>query len=104
MTLIHARRAFAVAAVTLLAGCGSGGDSSQAPSSGSGSGFNAADYFMGKTIHLIVTSSPGGNTDMFGRFMASKMADEIPGRPRIAVTENKDFLLGLREKYVALWQ
>ena len=101
MRMVHARCGFAVAAVTLLlASCGSGGERSQSPSSASGSRFNAEDYFKGKTIHMIVTSSPGGNTDMFGRFMASKLADQIPGHPRIAVT-NEGGLGGVGDVYEA---
>lgn len=90
--------AVAAAAVLLVAGCGGGGDT--ATTSAESGEFNAEEYFAGKTIQMIVTSSPGGNTDLFGRFMAGKMADQIPGRPRIAVT-NQGGLGGVGAVYEA---
>jgi hypothetical protein len=98
---VHARRALAVmaAAALLLSGCGSGGGDNSASTSSAG-GFDAAKFFGGKTVRLIVTSSAGGNTDIFARFIASKLADEIPGRPRIAVT-NEGGLGGIGDVYEA---
>jgi hypothetical protein len=88
-----------MAALSLvLAGCGSGGDGPS--TSTAASGFDAQQYFGGKTIQLIVTSSPGGNTDLFGRFVAAKLADRIPGHPRIAVT-NEGGLGGIGDVYEA---
>lgn len=97
---VHARRALAAAAAVslLLSGCGSGGGGSDATSSGGA--FDAEQFFGGKTLRLVVTSSAGGNTDIFARFVASKLADEIPGRPRIAVT-NEGGLGGIGDVYEA---
>ncbi len=104
----HRRQAFAVlgAAALLLAGCGSdggGGESSTAASpsaSGQASGFDAESYFKGKTVRIIVTSSAGGNTDIFARYIATKLPDAIPGKPRIAVT-NEGGLGGIGDVYEA---
>jgi hypothetical protein len=87
-----------VAASLVLVGCGSGGGSE--PGSPGAVGFDAEGYFKGKTIQMIVTSSPGGNTDLFGRFMAAKLADQLPGHPRIAVT-NQGGLGGVGDVYEA---
>ncbi len=100
------RGAVAVAAVALLAGCGSGGGggggTSETAASGSGaaSSFDAESFFRGKTIRMIVSSTAGGNTDIFTRFIAPKMADEIPGKPRIVVT-NEGGLGGIGDAYEA---
>ncbi|WP_319454703.1 MULTISPECIES: hypothetical protein [unclassified Mycobacterium] len=100
MNRVGARRVttVVVAASLVLVGCGSGGGSETG--SPGAAGFDAEGYFKGKTIQMIVTSSPGGNTDLFGRFMASKLADQIPGHPRIAVT-NEGGLGGVGDVYEA---
>jgi hypothetical protein len=89
----------------LLAGCGSTGDDSDpsgsaTASGGSSSSFDAADFFKGKTVRMIVSSTAGGNTDIFARFIAPKMAEEIPGKPRIVVT-NEGGLGGIGDAYEA---
>lgn len=83
--------------ILLAAGCGSadGGDGDAGSS-----GDDTAALFEGKTIRFVVTSSAGGNTDLFGRFIAKEIADDIPGRPRIAVT-NVGGLGGIGEVYEA---
>ncbi len=43
-------------------------------------------YFQGKTIRLVVTSSPGGGTDTQARYLAAKWSQFIPGHPRITVS------------------
>jgi hypothetical protein len=105
MSLLPGRRAFAVvaAASLLLAGCGSKGGDTSSPSGSStagASGFDAESYFRGKTVRIIVTSSAGGNTDIFARYIATKLPDAIPGRPRIAVT-NEGGLGGIGDVYEA---
>lgn len=49
-------------------------------------GFDAADYFGGKTIRIVANSSPGGGTDTQGRVMAAFMQRYIPGNPRVVFT------------------
>ncbi len=56
---------------------------SAAPTS---SGFDAAAYFRGKTIRLMVGFNPGGDTDAQARYMAQAWPKFIPGNPRIVVT------------------
>ncbi len=89
------------AAALLVAGCG--GKEAEGPAATSGaasSGFDAAAYFKGKTIHMVVSSSPGGGTDLSARFLATNLADRIPGKPRIAVT-NVAGLGGITQIYNA---
>ena len=49
-------------------------------------GFDAAEYFSGKTIRIVANSSPGGGTDTQGRVMAAYMQRYIPGNPRVVFT------------------
>jgi hypothetical protein len=71
------------AGLIFTSACGGGGST---PATGTGSGFDAAAYFEGKTIQVIVTHSAGGGTDLFGRFVATRLSDKIPGHPRVSVT------------------
>jgi tripartite-type tricarboxylate transporter receptor subunit TctC len=48
--------------------------------------FDAAKYFSGKTIRVIVGFAPGGGTDLQARHFAAHWGDYIPGKPRMAVT------------------
>jgi len=45
----------------------------------------AEDYFDGKRINLIVTWSPGGTGDVYGRILARHLPKHIAGEPRIVV-------------------
>lgn len=72
--------------VTTLAACGSDDSSTTTPDGE----FDAASYFSGKTVKMLVTSSPGGGTDSFGRFVARELSDQIPGHPRVSVTNDTD--------------
>ena len=49
-------------------------------------GFDAAEYFKGKTVRIVANSSPGGGTDTQGRVMAAFMSNYIPGNPRVVFT------------------
>ncbi len=49
-------------------------------------GFDAAEYFRGKTVRIVANSSPGGGTDTQGRVMAAFMSRYIPGNPRVVFT------------------
>ena len=40
-------------------------------------------FYNGKTMHLIVSTSPGGATDIAGRLVARTLGKYIPGQPRV---------------------
>ena len=46
---------------------------------------NAADYYAGKTIELIVGGGPGGGYDIYARTVARHLSRFIPGEPTIVV-------------------
>jgi tripartite-type tricarboxylate transporter receptor subunit TctC len=46
----------------------------------------AADFYKGKTVTLIVSSSAGGGYDVMSRTIAKYIGSHIPGNPRIVVT------------------
>lgn len=88
-----------------LTACGSESASPAGSSTGSGSepsagDFDAAGYFAGKTIRVIVNTDPGTGTDLYARFISDQMAAKIPGTPRITVT-NVDGLGGTANIYNA---
>jgi tripartite-type tricarboxylate transporter receptor subunit TctC len=45
----------------------------------------AADFFKGKTISMVVSSSPGGGYDVLSRTVARHLPKHIPGAPIVAV-------------------
>lgn len=45
----------------------------------------ASDYYAGKTITVLVSSSPGGGTDATARLMARYLPKFIPGNPKSIV-------------------
>ena len=44
-----------------------------------------ATFYKGKTVTIIVASSPGGGYDFYGRLIARFMSRHIPGNPQIVV-------------------
>ena len=48
--------------------------------------FDATEYFSGEAVRLVVSSNPGGTTDLEGRILAKFMGDYIPGDPRVIVS------------------
>jgi tripartite-type tricarboxylate transporter receptor subunit TctC len=46
---------------------------------------DAAPYFKGKVIHLVVGSAPGGGYDAYSRVIAEHMKRHIPGNPTIVI-------------------
>ena len=44
------------------------------------------DFYRGKTITLLVSSSVGGGYDIMGRTLARYLGKHIPGNPRVVVT------------------
>jgi tripartite-type tricarboxylate transporter receptor subunit TctC len=49
------------------------------------SGQTVADFYQGKTVTLVVSSSPGGGYDIMSRTIARYLPAHIPGHPRIVV-------------------
>ena len=45
-----------------------------------------AQFYKGKTITIIVASSPGGGYDLYGRLLARHIGKHIPGNPSVIVT------------------
>ena len=44
-----------------------------------------ADFYQGKSIHIIVGHSPGGGFDTYTRVIARHLGKHIPGKPTIIV-------------------
>jgi hypothetical protein len=83
------RTAIALLGAAALAACGTdSGSGGGGGTSAEAGGFNAEQFFRGKTIEMIVTHSAGGGSDLFGRFIADHLADTIPGKPRVTVTND----------------
>ena len=48
-------------------------------------GAEAADFYQGKTIRLVVASAPGGGYDNYARTFAQHLKKHIPGDPTIVI-------------------
>ncbi len=46
----------------------------------------AADFYKGKTVTLVVSSSPGGGYDIMARTIARYLGRHLPGSPRVVVS------------------
>src|SRR5262245_30836874 len=46
---------------------------------------NAAEFYAGRQITLIVGATPGGGYDTQGRIIAKHLGRHIPGRPSVVV-------------------
>jgi len=44
------------------------------------------DFYRGKTITLVISSSSGGGYDIMGRTIARYLPKHIPGNPRVIAT------------------
>ena len=44
------------------------------------------DFYRGKTVTLVISSSSGGGYDIMGRTLARHIGKHIPGNPRVIVT------------------
>ena len=54
-----------------------------------------ADFYRGKTVSMIIATSPGGDYDTRGRLLARHMGRHIPGEPTI-VARNMPGAVGLQ--------
>ena len=52
---------------------------------GQAAGQDAAAFYRGKTIHLVVGFSPGGGYDVYARLLARYYGRHIPGNPNFVV-------------------
>lgn len=48
-------------------------------------GFDAAQYFGGKTLKIVVGYAPGGGYDTYARLLAVHFQKHLPGKPQIQV-------------------
>jgi tripartite-type tricarboxylate transporter receptor subunit TctC len=48
--------------------------------------FAQTDFYRGKTVTLVISSSTGGGYDIMGRALARHLPRHIPGNPRVIVT------------------
>jgi tripartite-type tricarboxylate transporter receptor subunit TctC len=55
-----------------------------APGGATAAGINT-EFFRGKTVKLVVSSSPGGGYDTYARAIARHLAAFIPGEPDVIV-------------------
>lgn len=46
---------------------------------------DAASFFGGRTIAILMGTSPGGSYDLYGRLIAQHLAGKIPGKPTIII-------------------
>src|SRR4051812_21344991 len=54
-----------------------------------------ADFYRGKTISMVIATSPGGDYDLRARMLARHMGRHIPGEPTI-VPRNMPGAVGLQ--------
>ncbi|MDF2119637.1 hypothetical protein PY365_29165 [Roseiarcaceae bacterium H3SJ34-1] len=44
---------------------------------------DVADFYRGKTVNVIIGTSPGGGYDLYGRLVARNIGRHIPGQPTV---------------------
>ena len=49
----------------------------------------AAEFFRGKTISIIVGYAPGGGYDQSARLLSRHFGKHIPGRPNVVVQKDR---------------
>ena len=61
----------------------------------------AQDFYKGKTIRLIVATTPGGGFDAYSRMLARHIGKHIPGNPTFVVENmpGASFLIGTNYLY-----
>jgi len=52
-------------------------------SSISASAQSVADFYRGKTLSMVIATSPGGDYDLRARLIAGHMSRHIPGEPTV---------------------
>src|SRR3954451_10409264 len=61
--------------ISLVAGCAANAAAQDAN----------AQFYKGKSITIVVASSPGGGYDLYGRMIARHIGKHIPGNPSVVV-------------------
>jgi tripartite-type tricarboxylate transporter receptor subunit TctC len=46
---------------------------------------NAADFYKGKTVNIVVSYAPGGGYDNYSRLLSRHFSDHIAGKPNVIV-------------------
>jgi tripartite-type tricarboxylate transporter receptor subunit TctC len=64
----------------------------------------AAPYYEGKTIRVIVGTSPGGGYDTYTRLIARHFGKHIPGSPSIIVDNMPGAGGTLSANYMSKWR
>ncbi len=61
----------------------------------------AQDFYQGKTIRIVVATTPGGGFDAYSRMIARHMGKHIPGNPNFAIENmaGAAFLIGTNYLY-----
>lgn len=61
----------------------------------------AQDFYKGKTIRIVVATTPGGGFDAYSRMIARHMGKHIPGNPNFAIENmpGAGFLIGTNYLY-----
>src|SRR5690242_21860335 len=44
---------------------------------------SVADFYRGKTLHMLIGYGPGGGYDIYGRLVAEFLPRHLPGKPTI---------------------
>ncbi len=71
------------------------------PSATPSSSFDAAAYFKGKTITIVVPYGAGGGTDIIARALAAQWPKFIPGNPSVVVQNKTPATAGLNYVWAA---
>lgn len=61
----------------------------------------AADYYAGKTVHVVVGNLPGGGYDGYARVLARHMPNHIPGKPTFVVRNMPGAASIIAARYIA---
>jgi hypothetical protein len=85
-TLLRVLAVGLVSMTSLIAGARAAENATVLAQAAPAADFNAATYFSGKTIRIIVGFKAGGGTDIQARHFAAHWAEFLPGKPRFNVT------------------
>jgi tripartite-type tricarboxylate transporter receptor subunit TctC len=61
---------------------------------------SVAQFYKGKTITIIVGSSPGGGYDLYGRLLARHIGKHLPGNPSVVVSNMPGAASNIAASYI----